>query len=285
MTDLSHIFKKLFNKKPEIRISYSQISNWMECPHLHYLISIIKKIPYDDNEYTVTGTAFHEASQWALLKNALGEPFTSEEVVEVYLKVLKRETDLARTNGFELDPALFLEKAANLKAMLPSFFDKFSEKYPDFELVDIEYKINEMVDFVEFDEFDIRFTGYVDIVIKCDDLYYLIDLKSTNKGWGSWVLKNKKSKTFQMLAYLIFYSKATGIPFSKLRSSYMFFRHKDREIYSVDMEYTEEDVEEFKRSVRSLCYSAYLSHNYPKTKGCTEEYCDCKKYYDSLNKE
>jgi hypothetical protein len=284
MTNVSHVYRKIFGKKPEIKISYSQISNWIECPHLHYLISVAKKIPYISNEWTVTGTALHEASQWALLKNALGEPFEDKDVQEVYLKVIKRELDLAKSEGAELDPDLFLEKASNLKEMVLDFFHKFKKEYGDFELIDIEYEINTLVPFIEFEEFDVRFIGYIDIVIKCGDLYYLIDLKTTNKGWSSWVLENKKSKTFQLLTYMIFYSLLNDIPMSKLRASYMFFRHEDREIYSTDISYTEKDLTELQRAMKSLCYSAYISHKYPRVKGCKEEYCDCKKYYDSINK-
>ena len=54
-------------------ISYSELKDWVLCPHYHKKSWIERVAPFEGNEYTAFGTAIHDVCEKKLLKEDIDE--------------------------------------------------------------------------------------------------------------------------------------------------------------------------------------------------------------------
>ena len=210
------------------RISYSQYSQWTNCPYKWKLNYIDKLSEFTDSIHTMFGTSMHEVLQTYLtvmyndtVKMADALPLSDMLLHRMrtnYVNIMKRNggTEFCKQNDMEefyqhglIILEWFKKKRANY----------FSKK--GYELVGIEVPIN-----YELPN-KIKFIGYMDVVIydKVRDRYKIIDIKTSTMGWNKYQ-KADKNKTDQLLLYKQFYGAENNISLDKIDVEYFIVKRK-----------------------------------------------------------
>ena len=157
---------------------------------------------------------------------------------------------------------------------------KLHETFPSFELVGIEIDFNE--DLFK-SENDYELVGYIDIIIKHNGKYILIDWKTCSWGWDA-RKKNNKWKTYQLTLYKHIYSLQNNIDIDKIETYFGLIKRtapKDRiEIFEVKI--GQKKINNSLKVLDNMIYN--IDHNnFPKNKTSCEwctysnsEFCDGK---------
>ena len=210
------------------RISYSQYSQWTNCPYKWKLNYIDKLSEFTDSIHTMFGTSMHEVLQTYLtvmyndtVKMADALPLSDMLLHRMrtnYVNIMKRN------GGREFCKQSDMEEFYQHGLIILEWFKKkranyFSKK--GYELVGIEVPIN-----YELPN-KIKFIGYMDVVIydKVRDRYKIIDIKTSTMGWNKWQ-KADKNKTDQLLLYKQFYGAEHNISLDKIDVEYFIVKRK-----------------------------------------------------------
>ena len=173
-------------------ISFSQLKNWAKCPFYHKLQNIDKvEGGFSGNIYTAFGSALHEA-----IEKHLENKITDDELKYYFASCFENERGLLSEEIEDQHYNQFLEQGMGLvkryKKQLDAYFGN------DYEIVKCEEEIFEEV--TEYKGNPFKFKGYIDLVVKKDNTYHIIDWKSCSWGWDA------KKKADKMIVYqLIFY--------------------------------------------------------------------------------
>ena len=272
------------------RISYSQYSQWVTCPHKWKLNYIDELGEYTDSIHTLFGTSMHEVLQTYLtvMYNDTIKMADALPLDKMLLHRMKENyTNIMKNNGGEVfcEQEDMEEFYSHGLAILEWFKKKrnmyFSKK--NYELVGIEVPI----------EYElpnkIKFIGYMDVVLHDTfrDRYKIIDIKTSTMGWNKWA-KADKNKTDQLLLYKQFYSKQHDVPMDRIDVEYFIVKRK---LYE-NTEFPQKRIQTFtpangKPSINKVfrrletfmseCYDKdgnIISHNYEKC----EPHKKCKAY-------
>ena len=210
------------------RISYSQYSQWTNCPYKWKLNYIDKLSEFTDSIHTMFGTSMHEVLQTYLtvmyndtVKMADALPLSDMLLHRMrtnYVNIMKRN------GGIEFCKQSDMEEFYQHGLIILEWFKKkranyFSKK--GYELVGIEVPIN-----YELPN-KIKFIGYMDVVIydKVRDRYKIIDIKTSTMGWNKYQ-KADKNKTDQLLLYKQFYGAENNISLDKIDVEYFIVKRK-----------------------------------------------------------
>jgi len=210
------------------RISYSQYSQWTNCPYKWKLNYIDKLSEFTDSIHTMFGTSMHEVLQTYLtvmyndtVKMADALPLSDMLLHRMrtnYVNIMKRN------GGTEFCKQSDMEEFYQHGLIILEWFKKkranyFSKK--GYELVGIEVPIN-----YELPN-KIKFIGYMDVVIydKVRDRYKIIDIKTSTMGWNKYQ-KADKNKTDQLLLYKQFYGAENNISLDKIDVEYFIVKRK-----------------------------------------------------------
>lgn len=171
------------------KISYSELKTWSECSYKHKLIYIDKIDHFLANQYLAFGTAIHKACEEGVKDSAIN---LSEVFEKSFLKEIEKIGDVKDSLVAE-----FLEQG---KQLCPEILPALKKQFPEFELISVEEALYEDID--EFNSDNIKFKGFIDLVIKTpDDKYHVIDWKTCSWGW------DMKKKTDKMMAYQLSFYK------------------------------------------------------------------------------
>ncbi len=171
------------------KISYSELRTWKECTYKHKLIYIDKVDHFLANQYLAFGTAIHKACEEGVKDSNIN-------LEEVFVESFKKEVEKIG-NIEEKIVNQFMEQG---KALCPEILPALKKKFPEFELISVEEALYENID--EFDSNNLKFKGFIDLVIKTPDgKYHVIDWKTCSWGW------DMKKKTDKMLAYQLSFYK------------------------------------------------------------------------------
>ena len=177
------------------RISFSELKNWKECSFRHKLI-YVDKLPYfSGNEFTAFGTAIHTACE------SIKE---DTDLYDIFRTSFGKELSTLQQEGHDINKELALDMADQARPICKELFPAMKSYFGDFSVVAIEELLLE--DIKEFDASGRKFKGYIDIIIKSDNKYHIIDWKSCSWGWSS----RKKAEpmvTSQLAYYKNYYSK------------------------------------------------------------------------------
>jgi len=210
------------------RISYSQYSQWTNCPYKWKLNYIDRLSQFTDSIHTMFGTSMHEVLQTYLtvmyndtVKMADALPLSDMLLHRMrtnYVNIMKRN------GGTEFCKQSDMEEFYQHGLIILEWFKKkranyFSKK--GYELVGIEVPIN-----YELPN-KIKFIGYMDVVIydKVRDRYKIIDIKTSTMGWNKYQ-KADKNKTDQLLLYKQFYGAENNISLDKIDVEYFIVKRK-----------------------------------------------------------
>ena len=210
------------------RISYSQYSQWSNCPHKWKLNYIDKLSQFTDSIHTMFGTSMHEVLQTYLtvMYNDTVKMADALPLQEMLLHRMKYNytTIMEKNGGVEFCTQADMEEFYQHGLVILEWFKKkranyFSKK--NYELVGIEVPIN--YDLPN----DIKFIGYMDVVIYDNfrDRYKIIDIKTSTMGWNKY-MKGDKNKTDQLLLYKQFYGAQNDIPLDKIDVEYFIVKRK-----------------------------------------------------------
>jgi hypothetical protein len=205
------------------RVSFSQYSTFLKCPHKWYLDYVKNLRVKDDNINTTFGTAIHHAFQTyltSLYKEGVGiadaldvkklflDKF-NEEIKKV--KDVKEEefTDFIFDGNDIIDTFC---KSANRLKYFPT---------KDYELVGIEIPLEIPI------KNNVEFVGFIDIVLKekNKEYYRIIDFKTSSSGWNSY-MKEDVSKLAQLHLYKSVYSKKFNVPLNNIEVEFFIVKRK-----------------------------------------------------------
>ncbi len=185
-------------KKEIKRISFSELKNWKECPFRHKLIYIDKLPHFEGNEYTAFGTAIHAVCEQTI-------PNVSKHPMKVFEKTFLDELKILTDNGKQTNTELIAEMRKQAVPICEQVLPSVRKHFGNFEVISVEEEILEPI--TEFNSFDKKFKGFIDMVIKTpDQKYHIIDWKTCSWGWS----KDKKSDpmtNYQLTYYKNYFSK------------------------------------------------------------------------------
>jgi len=173
-------------------ISYSELKDWVKCPHYHKKTWIEKVASFEGNEYTAFGSAIHDVCEKKLLKEDINE----KEVFQLGFE--KRLQDLLEKN-IEVNPANVKDMKVAGPSILKEVEPALKKYFGDYEVFSSE----EML-YVPIENFNIYFKGFVDAVVKVGETYHLFDWKTCSWGWDS-RRKTEKLITYQLTLYKHFF--------------------------------------------------------------------------------
>lgn len=180
-------------------ISFSELKIWNECPYKHKLVYVDNVKEFLGNEYTAFGTAVHHVCEKVVFdeKIDLISEFNSK-----FLKELKLLTDKEVVLKKDLVSQMRKQADGLLEFILPSLKKTFA----NFEVFSVEERLYE-----NLSNTDLKFKGYIDLVIKTpDNKYHVIDWKTCSWGWDS-KRKSDRMTTYQLTLYKHFFAKKHGI--------------------------------------------------------------------------
>lgn len=205
------------------RVSFSQYSTFLKCPHKWYLDYVKNLRVKDDNINTTFGTAIHHAFQTyldALYKKSVSEA-ESLDVKKLFLDKFNEEvkkikdynddefTDFVFDGNDIIDTFL---KSANRIKHFP---------HNEYELVGIEIPLEIPI------KNNVEFVGFIDIVLKekNKERYRIIDFKTSSNGWNQYQ-KEDVSKIAQLHLYKSVYSKKFNVPLNAIDVEFFIVKRK-----------------------------------------------------------
>lgn len=176
-----------------ISISSSEVQKFIECPWHWKLDSEFGTI-IQENEYTIYGKAIHSAIQ-SLYSQSL----------------LKARLDYTEELRAKFEEHKIPWKTKEYLSLGLYFLDKFEESsYRKMELKAFEYPLLEPL-IVNF----LFFKGFIDLWLFDGTKHYILDLKTTKKGWNDETRESKK-KRLQLLLYKFFLAKLEKLEYDDI---------------------------------------------------------------------
>ena len=175
-------------------ISFSEMKIWDECAYKHKLVYKDKIKQFLGNEYTAFGTAIHHVCELAVVDDKVDmlEEFNVKFLEELKL-LTEKKVDLKK----KLVNDMRVQGKNLLKYILPALKDNFSS----FEVVSVEEDL-----LLPMENTDIKFKGFIDLVIRTDDgKYHVIDWKTCSWGWDS-KKKADRITSYQITLYKKFFA-------------------------------------------------------------------------------
>ena len=188
-------------------ISYSELKIWNECAYKHKVKYLDRVKGFKGNEHTLFGTAVHDVCEKALLTGSV-------DLSSYFLHRYLREVEKIKSLGVELKPDLLCEMEAQGKSLVPAILPAVNEAFKRYNVISTEEELYESID-----GSDIKFKGYIDLVLKVDDTYHIIDWKTCSWGWNA-RKKNDKILGYQLVLYKYFFSRKHGIDLKKIETHF-----------------------------------------------------------------
>lgn len=176
---------------------------------------------FEENVNTNFGTALHDSCEHYLTNRVMRYEIALDTIIEAWEK-------------FSLpNMGDWLTQANAILEAVPGFLDT---RFPGWECVDAEEKMMEPIDNHE----DVKFKGYIDGIIKHGDEYWIIDWKTSTKGWNEYKKKDNNLK-MQLVLYRSYWGRKHNIPLDKIKVGFVIMnrdlKNPERiEFYSFDVE-------------------------------------------------
>jgi hypothetical protein len=224
-------------------ISFSEMTDWIDCSYRHKLKHIDKVNLDKPSIHTEFGSTIHDALEEYLLNR---KPFTSEMFNEIN-KTFRLKMEVLNTNH----PGSASEKdindfAKSIEPILLAVPDWLEEQFPGWEPIAAEWNLYEKVE-KQKSKF---FKGYIDCIIRvpkkkkirtsnkqtpmrlselrgveAETEYdiYIVDWKTTSWGWDA----NKKrdfNKQMQLVLYKHFWCKYFGFDLKQVKTGFVLLK-------------------------------------------------------------
>jgi hypothetical protein len=189
-------------------VSYSEIKLWHECPRKHKLQYIDKIDGFKGNLHTAFGTAIHSVCEHGLLDENLDRG-------KHFLEEFAKEVASLKEKEVEVESKLYEQMMGQYEPIVSSFRDELDNYFEDCEVVSTEEKLYE-----DMEGHDLKFKGFIDLVVKTrDGKYHILDWKTTSWGWNS-RRKSDKIVNYQLTLYKYFWAQKHGIPLDMVETHF-----------------------------------------------------------------
>ena len=198
-------------------ISFSEYSILQGCTHRH-------KIQYMDKVRTPGGPALYFGS---LIHEALEAIVNQKEYTNIQFEKKFKQATIKFANELKYSKnAEFIKirtsfRESHVKKMLkcgPLLLDILRDfNWQDYNTIGTEIPL--YTDLVE----NKHFKGYIDWVYKKDNIYYIADFKTSEKGWGPYNRKDMLKRT-QLLLYKWFFAKTNNIPLEQIKTQFIIIK-------------------------------------------------------------
>ena len=189
-------------------VSYSEIKTWNECPHKHRLQYVEKIAGFKGNLHTAFGTAIHSVCEHGLLDENLDRE-------NHFLEEFAKELASLREKEVAVDMSLHEQMMGQYAPIVSSFRDELDNYFENCEVVSTEEKLYE-----DIEGHDLKFKGFIDLVVKTPDgKYHILDWKTTSWGWDA-RRKADKIVNYQLTLYKVFWAKKHGIPLDMVETHF-----------------------------------------------------------------
>ena len=189
-------------------VSYSEIKIWNECPFKHKLQYIDKISGFKGNLHTAFGTAIHSVCEHGLLNEDLDRE-------KHFLEEFSKEVISLKEKDVEIDASLYEQMMGQYRPIVSSFRDELDNYFEECEVVSTEEMLYE-----DIEGHDLKFKGFIDLIVKTPDgKYHILDWKTCSWGWDS-RKKADKVINYQLTLYKLFWSKKHGIPLENIETHF-----------------------------------------------------------------
>ena len=155
-------------------VSYSEIKLWHECPHRHKLQYIDKLEGFKGNLHTAFGTAIHSVCEHGLLDETLDRE-------KHFLQAFSEELESLKSKEVEIEKNLHEQMLNQYQPIVSTFREELDNYFGDCEVISTEEKLYE-----DMDDHDLKFKGYIDLVVRTKDgKYHILDWKTCSWGWDA----------------------------------------------------------------------------------------------------
>lgn len=192
------------------KISYSELCVIEDCLFRHKL-TYLDKLPNTGNEYSAFGTTIHSSAQKQLLTEALEktEPVPPTNWEEVFLLDFRGELKKLRDAKVDLNKGLCLDLKDQGLVLIDKILPAL-KSIPEFKDYVLENTEEELYEPIKDFETNIKFKGYIDLVLKVGEKYYILDWKTSTWGWDART-KSSPRKTYQLTLYKHFFCQKHNI--------------------------------------------------------------------------
>lgn len=183
-------------------ISFSEAKDWIDCPYRHKLKHVDKVDLFVENVYTNFGKAVHASCEDYLKTRKMKYEIALDDIRDAWEK-------------YKLpDVGLWMKKALKNLQAVPGWLDT---RFPGWECVEAEEALMEPI---PGNHENVRFKGFIDAIIKHNNVYYLLDWKSSNKGWNNYK-KNDELTRMQLVLYNFFWSRKHQIAPEQIKCGFV----------------------------------------------------------------
>tara|TARA_R110000824_G_scaffold92785_1_gene224797 strand:+ start:73 stop:843 length:771 start_codon:yes stop_codon:yes gene_type:complete len=197
------------NNSGQKHISFSELKLWKECPHKRKLVYEDKLKGFVGNIYTAFGTAVHLACEKGYTDNS-----NAEQRKEIFVESFEQESNalsLERNSdwdSFKAQGLVLADEAVKIT----------KQHFPDWEVFSAEERLYESIE-----QQDYNFKGFVDLILKKDDKYILIDWKTCTWGWDA-RRKSDKMTVYQLSYYKNFFAKKYNIDLNNVETYFILLK-------------------------------------------------------------
>jgi len=198
-------------EKKVYKLSFSEFTSYLQCPHKWYLSSILG-LKTGTNDELVFGQLVHKTLENIFTSTLWRKPTMLEGLIKANLKLEIEKIDdvnyLQKFNGSGLS-YVFVKQAHTLITEL-NFFIRFK----DYEIVKVEEQLDGFL-IIEFEDLIFVFKGYIDLILKHKNSgrILIVDWKTSGTPWDiKKKLKDNEDFFAQLGLYKKFYSEKKNIP-------------------------------------------------------------------------
>jgi hypothetical protein len=205
------------------RVSYSQYSIYLKCPHRFYLDYICNLREKEDSIHTTFGTAIHHAFQ-TYLTSLYKESVATADSLDVKKLFLDKFTEEAKKIKV-LDEQEFTDFTFDGYDIIDTFLKSANriKHFPSdqYELIGVEIPLEISI------KNNVEFVGFIDLVLKekNKENYRIIDFKTSSSGWNKYQ-KEDESKYSQLHLYKSVYSKKFNVPLNNIDVEFFIVKRK-----------------------------------------------------------
>jgi ATP-dependent exoDNAse (exonuclease V) beta subunit len=181
-------------------VSFSEIKNWNQCAYYHKLTYIDKLKGFQGNLYTAFGSALHSVCEKIVLKEIADKKSLFQ------LSFSNEINNLPKTIQEDINSKMVSDMRRQGDMLVDLILPQLKNQFETFEVVSVEEKIYEPIE-----DYDLKFKGFIDLVIKTGDgKYHIIDWKSCSWGWN---MKRRADPmtTYQLTFYKHYFAKKHNI--------------------------------------------------------------------------
>lgn len=186
-------------------ISFSELKIWNDCAFKHKLVYLDGIKEFKGSEHTAFGTAMHYVCE-----NVFDE---SNDLQNIFQTKFLSELKLLKKDNVPLNKNLVEDMRKQGDKILSFILPAVKKTFGSFEVVSVEEDL-----YIPIEE-DLYFKGFIDLVLKVDDTYHVIDWKTCSWGWDA-RRKADRITTYQLTLYKHFFAKKHNIDVDKIETHF-----------------------------------------------------------------